>query len=92
MQIEISSAAEQDIEAGYWFYETQEPGVRDYFRSSIFADIESLVIYGGSHVTVDGFHRKVCRTFPYNIYYKMTSASSLLVVGVMGQRENRFPS
>ncbi|MEM7317224.1 MAG: hypothetical protein AAF497_29200, partial [Planctomycetota bacterium] len=30
-----------------WFYEFQEPGIGDYFRSSIYADIESLMIHGG---------------------------------------------
>jgi len=91
MRIEISNDAELDIENGFWFYEFQELGVGEYFRSSIFADIDSLVIYGGSHVTVDGYQRKVCKTFPYNVYYEMTGERSLLVVAVIGQRENRKP-
>ena len=91
MKIDISSDAELDIENGYWFYETQSLGVGDYFRSSIFSDIDSLVIHGGSHPIVDGFHRKVCNTFPYKIYYEMTSTDSLTVVAVVGQRENRKP-
>jgi plasmid stabilization system protein ParE len=91
MNIEISDDAELDIEHGFWFYELQEPGVGDYFRSSVFADIDSLVVHGGAHVVVDGFHRKVCKTFPFNIYYEMTSKDSLLVVAVIGQRENRKP-
>lgn len=91
MKIDISSDAELDIEIGYWFYESQSLGVGDYFRSSIFSDIDSLVIHGGSYHTVDGFHRKVCNTFPYKIYYEMTSSDSLTVVAVVGQRENRTP-
>ena len=91
MKIEISTEAEQDIENGYWFYESQSLGIGDYFRSSILADIDSLVIHGGSHSTVDGYHRKVCRTFPYNIFYEMTSPNSLIIVAVVGQRENRKP-
>ncbi len=91
MRIDISSDAELDIENGYWFYESQSLGVGGYFRSSIFSDIDSLVIHGGSHPIVDGFHRKVCRTFPYKIYYEMTSAASLTVVAVIGQREHRKP-
>jgi len=92
MKIEISHDAELDIENGYWFYEFQESGVGEYFRSSIFADIDSLNIHGGSHAAVDGFHRKVCNTFPYNVYYKMTDSESLLVVAVIGQREDRKPN
>ena len=49
MRIDISSDAERDIENGYWFYESQSIGIGDYFRSSILADIDSLVIHGGSH-------------------------------------------
>ncbi len=91
MKIEISSDAERDIENGYWFYESQALGVGDYFRSSIFAEIDSLVIQGGSHAVIDGYHRKVCRKFPFKIYYEMTSTESLIVVAVVGQRENRKP-
>ena len=91
MRIDISSDAEQDIANGYYFYESQAIGVGNYFRSSIFADIDSLVIHGGSHPIVDGYHRKVCKTFPFKIYYEMTSRDSLIVVAVVGQRENRKP-
>ncbi|MFT5527219.1 MAG: hypothetical protein ACI9G1_004776 [Pirellulaceae bacterium] len=91
MIIEISSDAEKDIGHGYWFYESQSLGVGDYFRSSVFADIDSLVIHAGSHVVVDGYYRKVCSTFPYNIYYEMNSPTSLVIVAVIGQRENRKP-
>ena len=91
MRIEISSDAERDIESGYWFYESQSIGIGDYFRSSILADVDSLVIHGGSHAIVDGYHRKVCTTFPFKIYYEMTSPKSLIVIAVVGQRENRKP-
>ena len=91
MKIEISDDAEADIERGFRFYENQEPGVGDYFRSSVYADIDSLVIHGGTHAMVDGFHRKICDTFPFNIYYEMKSKDSLMVVAVIAQRENRKP-
>jgi plasmid stabilization system protein ParE len=91
MQISISDDAERDIENGYWFYEHQEPGVGDYFRSSISADIDSLIIHGGSHAVVDGYHRKICKTFPYNIYYEIPTEGNLLVVAVIGQHQNRKP-
>ena len=92
MQISISDDAELDIESGYWFYEFQEPGVGDYFRSSIYAEIDSLVVHGGSHLLVDGYHRKVCKTFPYSVFYEMTGKDSLLIVSVVGHREDRKPS
>ena len=91
MKIEISADAELDIENGYWFYEFQELGVGDYFRSSIYADIDSLIIHGGSHVLVEGYHRKVCTIFPFAIYYEMTGTDALLIVSIIGQREDRKP-
>ena len=55
MRIEISADAELDIENGYWFYEYQESGVGDYFRSSISADIDALVIHGGGDCQRHGY-------------------------------------
>lgn len=46
MIVEISSGAEADVADGYWFYERQSIGLGDYFRSCIFADIESLRYFG----------------------------------------------
>lgn len=47
MQIDISSDAEDDLTRGHWFYEQQTFGVGNYFRTSVIADIESLVIHAG---------------------------------------------
>lgn len=91
MQIEFSNDVYADLEDGFWFYECQEVGVGDYFRSSFSADIDSLVVHGGVHPVVDGYHRMVCKTFPYNVFYEMTSENSLMVVAVIPQRENRKP-
>lgn len=54
MIILISSDAEQDIAEGFWFYEGQSPGLGNYFRSSIIADIDSLAFSGGIHEQVHG--------------------------------------
>jgi hypothetical protein len=47
--ISISSDAEDDLIDGYWFYERHHPGLGDYFRSCLIADIESLAFYAGIH-------------------------------------------
>ncbi len=88
MNISISSDAEGDLSDGYWFYEQQEPGLGSYFRSSILADIESLIVHGGVQQIIDGYHRMLCKTFPYSIYYRMDTAKSLTIVAVLGQRQN----
>jgi len=71
MKIEISSDAELDMADGFWFHEHREVGLGDYFRFSIIADIESLSIHGGVHKVVHGYHRVICKTFPYFVYYRM---------------------
>ncbi len=91
MKIEISEDAELDLVEGYWFYEHQEAGVGDYFCSSVGADIDSLIIHGGSHAVIDGYHRMVCKTFPYNVYYEMISDTSLVVVAVIPHRMDSKP-
>ena len=55
MIVDISSDAEEDLIDGYWFYERQSPGLGDYFRSCLIADIESLAYYGGIHAIEYGF-------------------------------------
>lgn len=49
MIVGISSDAEANLAEGYWFYERQSPGLGDYFRSCLIADIDSLSNYGGIH-------------------------------------------
>ena len=46
MILSISSDAEADLAEGYWFYERQSPGLGDYFRSCLIADIDSPAYYG----------------------------------------------
>lgn len=52
MIVSISSDAEADLAEGYWFYERQSPGLGEYSRSCLIADIESLASYG------DGVQRR----------------------------------
>jgi len=88
MKIQVSSDAESDIADGFWFHEHREAGLGDYFRSSVISDIESLSILGNVHRIVHGYHRALCKTFPYFIYYRMNSKDSLTVVAVVGQKRD----
>jgi hypothetical protein len=45
MNIKILPIATDDLLNGYHFYEHQEKGIGNYFLSSIYSDIESLLIY-----------------------------------------------
>lgn len=49
MRIRILASARRDLDDGYWFYESQEAGLGDYFSSSVKSDIEGLRISAGVH-------------------------------------------
>jgi hypothetical protein len=85
--ISISSDAEDDLIDGYWFYERQHPGLGNYFRSCLIADIESLMFYAGIHEVVYGFHRLLSKRFPFCIYYAFGD-NSVFVVAVLDARRN----
>lgn len=68
MRIRILESAITDLAAGRDFYERQETGVGDYFQDCLFSDIDSLVLYGGIHRQLFGFHRLLSKRFPYAIY------------------------
>lgn len=72
MSIRILTAAQQDLLTGFRFYESQEPGLGDYFLDSLFADIDSLQIYAGVHKIHFGhYYRMLAHRFPYAIYYRI---------------------
>jgi hypothetical protein len=85
MIIAISSGAEADVADGYWFYERQSIGLGDYFRSCIFADIESLRYFGGIHEIENGFHRSLSKRFPFAIYYTV-DGDCVTVVAILDLR------
>lgn len=86
MKIQISSDAEDDLVNGFWFYENIRLGLGKYFRSSVFADIDSLNIYAGIHAKQHRFHRKLYNSFPFTIYYKMDNPNLVIGVAVLDQR------
>jgi plasmid stabilization system protein ParE len=70
VKIEILEEAEQDLVAGFRFYESQSPGLGDYFLDSLFSDIDSLRLYAGIHPQYFGYYRLLSKRFPFAIYYK----------------------
>jgi hypothetical protein len=49
MKVRILSAAEDDLEEGFRFYESQLRGLGSYFLDSLYSDIDSLSYFGGIH-------------------------------------------
>lgn len=87
MRIQILSAAEQDLEEGYQFYESQVAGLGTYFLETLFSDIESLRYFAGIHCVVFGYHRLLSKRFPFAIYYLLED-SIVLVYAVLDCRRN----
>lgn len=78
MRIKILSSAVDDLRRGRVFYESQGKDIGEYFFDALFADIDSLAIYGGIHAQVFGYFRMLSKRFPYAIYY--TKEEDLVVV------------
>ena len=87
-RIQISEDALQDLNEGFLFYEAQQTGLGDYFVSSLRSDIERLRIAGGTHrVVFRDYHRLVCLTFPFAVYYTHDS-NAVTIWAVIDQRRN----
>ncbi|MBK9235213.1 MAG: type II toxin-antitoxin system RelE/ParE family toxin [Rhodoferax sp.] len=88
MKVALSSSAEKDLLDGFEFYESQQAGLGGYFLDSLYADIDSLGLYGGIHPKlVRGLHRTTGRRFPFSIYYRVADGVAT-VVGVLDSRQN----
>ncbi len=87
MKIRILRSALEDLASARKFYDQQEIGIGDYFLDSLFADVDSLVLYGGIHRSAYGFHRMLAKRFPYGIYYKII-AEEVIVYRILDCRRN----
>jgi hypothetical protein len=68
MRIEVLDSAQQDLLAGYAFYERQAYGLGSYFLDSLFSDIDSLRLFAGVHAVHFGrYHRLLSKRFPFAI-------------------------
>ncbi len=50
MQLRILPSAFKDLEHGRAFYAEHGEGLGEYFLDSLFADIDSLLLYAGIHI------------------------------------------
>ena len=71
MKIEVLEEAKEDLISGYHFYEKQSPRLGSYFLDSLYSDIDSLLLYAGTHRAILGSHRCLSRRFPFAIYYRI---------------------
>ncbi len=88
MRLRILASARRDLEEGYGFYEMQDTGLGDYFLTSLKADIEGLRISAGVHrIAFGDYHRLLCRTFPFAVFYTY-AANTVTVYAVVDCRRD----
>ena len=88
MNIVITVSAAGDIADGYQFYEEKEKGLGSYFEASIFSDLRSLHLYAGIHQSSFArYYRKVCSTFPFEIFYRIED-NTVIVYAVLDLRRD----
>lgn len=87
MNLKILQAAHDDLINGHDFYQQQQAGIGDYFLDSLFADIDSLLIYQGVHpVVFNDYRRMLARHFPFAIYYRI-EAQDIVIYAVLDTRK-----
>jgi len=79
VKIVVTNAARENIIEGFRFYEEQVSGLGQYYRESIYSDIDSLEIYAGVHEIFHGaYYRLISKNFPFAIYHKIEENAVLI--------------
>ncbi len=69
MRIKLLATAKEDLKTEARFYEEKQPGLGDYFLSTLYADIDSLSFFAGIHMKQFAFYRLLASKFSCAIYY-----------------------
>jgi plasmid stabilization system protein ParE len=85
--IHVSSEAENDLNDGRNFYNSQQQGIGEYFWDTLISDIESLLISAGVHSKKLGYYRMSSKRFPYSIYYDVKN-KEVFVIAVLPEKRN----
>jgi len=86
MKLRLLDSALGDLDRGRRFYDRQGEGLGAYFLDSMFGEIDSLLLYGGIHRKVFGFHRLLARRFPFGVYYRVEEGGVVVVWRVLDLR------
>ena len=70
MNIQIHDPSVEDLIERFHFYVEQQAGLGSYFPTNLYADIESLRVYGGTHrQAYRNYHRLLSNRFPFAVFY-----------------------
>ena len=83
--IVIMQSAQDDLLAGFWFYEQQQSGLGSFFLSNLISDIDDLKITAGVHMSDKGVYRSLAKKFPYAIYY-LRAERAVTLIAVLDTR------
>ena len=79
IKIKLTGKTLQNLAEGNAFYEVHDPGLGEYFASSLESDIKGLKITAGIHRRpYSDYHRLLSRVFPYAIYYTFSDQSAVI--------------
>jgi hypothetical protein len=68
MNIRLLESAKDDLRVGWSFYERQIPGLGNTFLAAIDSDVQTLAIYAGTHLKLDGFYPRLAKRFSFALY------------------------
>ncbi len=88
MKIQVLTSAYNDLLKGRQFYENQSDNLGDYFFDTLFADIDSLILYSEIHPKYFGYYRMLSSRFPYAIYYKVDNNDNIFIWRVLDCRQD----
>jgi plasmid stabilization system protein ParE len=88
VRVRILDSALEDLDRGRKFYDDQGEGLGAYFLDSLFSEIDSLVLFGGIHRRVFGYHRLISKRFPYAVYYEVEENQLAVVWRVLDLRQS----
>ena len=88
MKLRVVDGAQDDLIAGFNFYEAREQGIGDHFLACLYSDVESLRIFGAIHRRVyKNLQRSLSKRFPFAIYYTVEN-DSVIVRAILDCRRN----
>lgn len=91
MDIIVRSAATDDIQEAYDWYESQRAGLDDEFLAALTATRNRLLEYPEAHPVLHRDTRRVLvsRRFPYGLYYRIVGETIAIVACMHASRDPR---
>ena len=53
----------------------KSPGLGNTFLAAIDSDLQTLALYAGTQLKLDGFYRMLIKRFPFALYYLINESS-----------------